>query len=152
MFTSRFRFDEDNFAVRRMELEGRATVDRWNFTVLYGNYDAQPDIGFLTRREGILGTATYKVTQNWSLLGGARYDMDAARFDQYRIGLGYIDDCFAITVNYISDHTYSGNPQIDHKVLLQISLRTLGSTQYQHNVGNSANSSTTNNSAGLGLN
>ena len=146
MFTSRFRFDEDNFAVRRMELEGRATVDRWNLTILYGNYDAQPEIGFLDRREGILGTAAYKVTQNWSLLGGARYDLDAARFDQYRVGLGYIDDCFAISVNYIADYTYSGNPQIDHKVLLQISLRTLGTTQYQHNLGNSGNSQTSNSS------
>ncbi|PWB60072.1 MAG: LPS-assembly protein LptD, partial [Bradyrhizobiaceae bacterium] len=141
MFTSRFRFDEDNLAVRRMELEGRASVDRWNFTMLYGNYDAQPEIGFLTRRQGVLGSANFKVTQNWSLLGAARYDVDASRFDQYRVGLGYIDDCFAVTVNYITDYTYSGNPQIDHKVLLQISLRTLGTTQYTTNVGSSSSNS-----------
>jgi LPS-assembly protein len=149
MFTSRFRFDEDNFAVRRMELEGRATLDRWTLTMMYGNYDAQPDIGFLTRRQGVLGAATLKVTQNWSLLGAARYDIDASRFDQYRVGLGYIDDCFAISVNYIADYTYSGNPQIDHKVLLQISLRTLGTTQYQTNLGNSSSSGTNNQNSSI---
>ena len=29
---------------------------------LYGNYDAQPELGFLSRREGILGSASLKVT------------------------------------------------------------------------------------------
>ena len=32
------------------------------FRVLYGNYDAQPQLGFLTRREGILGTASVKLS------------------------------------------------------------------------------------------
>ena len=45
--------------------------------MMYGNYAAQPEIGFLDRREGILGTARFKLTPNWVLLGAARYDLQA---------------------------------------------------------------------------
>ncbi|MGE3148671.1 MAG: LPS-assembly protein LptD [Pseudorhodoplanes sp.] len=133
-FTSRFRFDEQTFDVRRFEMEASANFDRWSATVLYGNYDAQPLLGFLTRREGILGTASLKLNQNWVLLGSARYDIDAEKFDQTRIGLGYIDDCLILALNYVTSYSYSGNPTADHRVMLQLSLRTLGGTSFSQGV------------------
>ena len=42
-FTSRFRFDENDFTLQRIELEATANFDRWTISVLYGNYAAQPD-------------------------------------------------------------------------------------------------------------
>ena len=51
--------------VHRFEAEGRAAFDRWSVSLLYGNYDAQPELGFLTRREGVLGTASVKLAANW---------------------------------------------------------------------------------------
>src|SRR5665811_1537010 len=72
-FTSRFRFDNDTFEIRRMELETAAIFDRWNLTLMYGDYAAQPDIGYLYRRRGILGTALYKIDANWVLRGAALY-------------------------------------------------------------------------------
>src|SRR5690606_22029581 len=38
-FTTRYRFDEQNFEMRRFELEGRANFDRLSLQALYGNYD-----------------------------------------------------------------------------------------------------------------
>ena len=109
-FTSRFRFDHDTFAVQRIELEASANFDRWNVGVLYGDYAAQPQIGFLDRRQGILGTGSVKLDANWVLLGAARYDINAGKFDQTRIGLGYIDDCLILASNYITNYSYgSGN-------------------------------------------
>jgi LPS-assembly protein len=127
-FTTRYRFDEHNFEMRRFELEGRANFDRWSLQALYGNYDKQPELGFLERREGILGGASYKVTENWAVIGAARYDLDAHKFDQTRFGVGYIDDCLILALNYITSYTYSGNPTKDHRLMLQLSLRTLGTT------------------------
>lgn len=127
-FTTRYRFDEQNFEMRRFELEGRANFDRLSLQALYGNYDKQPELGFLSRREGILGGVSYKVNQNWAVLAAARYDIDADKFDQTRLGLGYIDDCLILALNYITSYTYSGNPTKDHKLMLQLSLRTLGTT------------------------
>ena len=134
-FTTRYRFGEENFDVNRFELEGKANFDRLSLQALYGNYAAQPELGFLTRREGILGGVSYKMNQNWAVIANARYDLDADKFDQTRLGLGYVDDCLILALNYITSYTYSGNPTKDHRVMLQLGLRTLGTTQTSTGVG-----------------
>ena len=48
-FTSRFRFDEGDFTLQRTELETTANFGRWTTSVMYGNYAAQPALGFLER-------------------------------------------------------------------------------------------------------
>jgi LPS-assembly protein len=135
MFTSRFRFNNDTFQVQRTELEGRVSFDRWSGTLLYGSYAAQPEIGFLDRRQGILGTGQVKLDANWVLLGSARYDINAGKFDQTRVGVGYVDDCLILGLNYITNYTVSGNVQANHTVMLQLSLRTLGGTSVGQAVG-----------------
>ena len=66
-------------------------------------------MGFLDRRQGVLGTGQVKLDANWVLLGAARYDINAGKFDQTRVGLGYVDDCLILGLNYITNYTYSGN-------------------------------------------
>jgi LPS-assembly protein len=136
-FSSRFRFDKDGFVVRRTELETIANFDRWSINVLYGDYAAQPGIGILTRQQGILGTGSVKLDANWVLLGGARYDLEADKFDQTRVGLGYVDECLILAMNYVTNFTYSGNPNTNHAFMLQLSLRTIGGTTVSQNVGSS---------------
>ncbi len=130
-FTSRFRFDQADFTLQRLEIEGTATLDRWNVSVLYGDYSPQPQLGFLTRRDGVLTSGAYKVSENWVVNGGVRYDIEAGKLSQTRLGLGYIDDCFMMSFNYYTDYTYSGNVTTSQTYLLQISLRTIGGTGFQ---------------------
>ena len=75
MFTSRFRIGENDYTLRRTELEATANFGRWTTTFLYGDYAAQPEHRLPQRREGILGNARLKLTPNWVLLGAARYDL-----------------------------------------------------------------------------
>jgi len=147
-FISRVLLDQDSFRVRRVELEAKANFDRWQFQGLYGNYDAQPEIGFLTRRQGVTGQVTFKFTQNWSLLASARYDLEAHQINSHRIGLGYIDDCFAISVNYMTDYNYSGTTTTDQKVMVIINLRTIGGSSFSQGLNPTANGTSSN---GLGL-
>ena len=140
-FISRFRFDEETLEVRRLELESRVTFERWSLAMLYGNYDAQPEIGFLTRRQGVLTSGSAKLTQNWTLYAGVRYDIEVAQLNQTSFGLGYIDDCFGIRVTYTTDYGYTATPtgkppDPTHTVMLQISLRTLGTTKFSQRLDN----------------
>ncbi|NVO17688.1 MAG: LPS-assembly protein LptD [Rhodoplanes sp.] len=123
---SRYRFDEQDFTLQRLEVEGRASFDRWNVSMMYGNYAAQPELGFLERREGVLGSGSVKLDANWVINGAARYDIQNNKFSQTRIGFGYMDDCFLIGLNYITDYTYSNNVSTNHTVMLQVGLRTIG--------------------------
>jgi LPS-assembly protein len=127
-FTSRFRFAESDFTLQRTELETAANFGRWTTALMYGDYAAQPEIGFLTRRQGILGNARLKLTPNWVLLGAARYDLEARQVSQTQAGIGYIDDCLILAVNYITDYAYSGSLSTNHTFMMQLSLRTLGGT------------------------
>ncbi len=134
-FTSRFRFDHDTFSSQRTEFEAAAQFDRWNVSLLYGDYAAQPEIGILNRQQGILGTGSVKLDANWVLLGGARYDINAGGFDQTRVGLGYIGDCLILALNYITNYSYgSGTPVLNHTIMLQLNLRTLGGTSVSQGV------------------
>jgi LPS-assembly protein len=125
-FTSRFRMSENDFTLQRTELETSAAFGRWTTSIMYGNYAAQPQLGFLERREGVLGSARFKVNPNWVLLGAARYDLQAAQVSQTQIGVGYIDDCLILALNYITDYAYSGSVSVNHTYMMQVSLRTLG--------------------------
>jgi LPS-assembly protein len=115
------------FTPERLEFEGRANFDRWTLQLLYGDYAAQPDIGFLTPRQEILTGASVKLTQNWILLGSVRYDIAAHQFDTTRVGVGYVDDCLLLAFNYFTSFTYTGTtPTPNNTFMLQLSLRTLG--------------------------
>jgi len=136
-FTSRFRFDNDTFEVKRTELEAAANFNRWTVSVLYGDYAAQPELGFLDRRQGVLGSASYKIDANWLLRGSALYDVRNNNFAQNMLGIGYVDDCFILGLNYITNYSYgTGAPVLNHTIMLQLSLRTLGTTSVSTSVGN----------------
>ncbi len=137
-FISRFRFANDRFTTQRLELETRANFDRWSGSLLYGDYAAQPLLGILDRQQGVLGTGQVKLDANWVLLGAARYDINAGKFDQTRVGVGYVDDCLILGLNYITNYTYSGNVAANHTIMLQLSLRTLGGTSVSQGVGRSS--------------
>jgi len=139
-FSVRGRFDEQTWNVERFEAEGRANFDRWSVSMIYGNYAPQPELGYLTRREGILANASVKVASNWVVQGSARWDLEANKINQYVVGAGYVDDCFVLAANYVTSYSYSAGstpPVLSHAFMFQIGLRTL------------ANSTGTSSSAGI---
>ena len=142
-FTSRFRFDNAGMSVKRFELETATRFDRWTLSVTYGQYDAQPEIGYFSRRQGIAGTATVKLARNWNLLASARYDIDQGKMSGTALGVGYVDDCLILALNYLTQYNYIGGQQTDHLVMFQIALRTLGGVTSTQTVSGSGNSSST---------
>lgn len=137
--SSRFRFDEGNLSVQRSEYEASFNFERWTTTVMYGYYAPQPAIGFLDGREGITSTARFKVTPNWQTFGGVRYDLRANQLNETQIGMGYVDDCLILAVNYITEYRYNTNDNHNHTVMLQFSLRTIGGTSARQGLANLSN-------------
>jgi LPS-assembly protein len=130
-FSVRSRMDEATLNLNRFEAEGRATFDRWSVGLLYGNYAEQPALGYLTRREGLLGSASIKLAANWVVSGSARWDLEANKLNQYIIGAGYVDDCFVLAANYVTSYSYSAGttpPVLSHAFMVQIGLRTIATS------------------------
>ena len=137
-FSVRSRMDEDTLNINRFEAEGRAAFDRWSVSLMYGNYAAQPQLGYLTRREGLLGSASIKVASNWVVSGSARWDLEANKVNQYIVGAGYVDDCFVLAANYVTSYTYSAGttpPILSHAFMLQIGLRTIANSSASAGAG-----------------
>ncbi len=130
-FSVRTRLDEATLNINRFEAEGRAAFDRWSVSMMYGNYAAQPELGYLTRREGLLGSASLKVAANWVVTGSARWDLEANKINQYIVGAGYVDDCFVLAANYVTSYSYAAGatpPILNHSFMLQIGLRTIANS------------------------
>src|SRR5689334_21796806 len=130
-FSVRSRFDEQTWNVQRFEAEARANFDRWSVGLTYGNYAAQPELGYLTRREGLLANGSIKIAANWVATGAARWDLESNKLNTYTIGAGYVDDCFVLAANYVTSYSYSAGtapPVLGHAYMLQIGLRTLANT------------------------
>ena len=115
-FTTRFRFDEDDFTLQRFELE----ADR-EFRPL----DHLADVRQLCRPAAarVPGPARrhsrQRPAQAQPQLGAAgrgalRHRAD--KFNQTQIGIGYIDDCLIFALNYITDYAYSGSVSVNHTV------------------------------------
>ncbi len=148
-FSTRFRFDNNTFNVQRAELEATANFDRWSGRVLYGDYAAQPAIGFLNRRQGVLGSGTIKLDANWVLTGGALYDLEAKKIVQNQIGLGYVDDCVSLLVSYVTTYAYnSGSVTNNNMIMLSLTLRTIGTAATSTSVSSLTGANTP---LGLGL-
>ena len=78
-FSTRARFDENDFAMHRLETQ---LSTNWNpvlplaTSVTYGKYARQPELGYDHRREGLLTEARVNVTPRWSVAGSLLFDLD----------------------------------------------------------------------------
>jgi LPS-assembly protein len=98
---------------------------------MYGNYAAQPDLGYLVRREGVLASGSVKLAANWVATGAVRWDLVANNVNQYVVGAGYVDDCFVLAANYVTSYSYATPttpPVLSHAYMLQLGLRTIANT------------------------
>ncbi len=154
-FVTRGRFDQDDLSIKRFETGVTGSFGPWlpvTASVLYANYAAQPELGYQQRREGIAASAQLNLTANWHLSGSVLVDLDrylgssvvANTRDKfavsaYSFGLGYMDECTILSVNYVVTPQYisstSGEREANHSVLFRLELRTLGQASYRQSIG-----------------
>jgi LPS-assembly protein len=148
-FTSRFAFDQKTFTTKRLELEGRVNFDRWTAGLTYGRYEDEPAAGLLLPREGILPSATLKLSPNWQVTGSALYSLDTDRLNTVSVGIGYIDECIALNLLYSASYGYLGTIVPSKMVMLQFTLRTLGGSDLRQTVGGLGSNGSSNFFSGL---
>ncbi len=158
-FAARGRFDEESLALRRLEIQSSATFGRVSANVVYGRYDAQPDLGYFHRREGVMASSRVRLDDNWYVFGGMSLDL-AKHLAQQEIagvsgstaktgraalvgtalGAGYRDECTLVELVYSnsSRNAAEGTQDRVQTVMLRLELRTLGGTRFTQNLGNTA--------------
>lgn len=144
-FTLRGRFDPQGMESRRFEAETNAQFGRVGTSLIYANYDAQPDAGILTRREGVGASASYAFDSHWSLSGGALYSLSRYLTDptaphdylaSYSTAATYHDECTDFSVQFIGkDPLATGTTDSGQTIFFRLSLRTLGTMETKSSTG-----------------
>jgi LPS-assembly protein len=135
-FTARARFDKDDWAVRRLEVQGTTNWERLTLATTYAQYEAQPLVGYLEQRHGVLESGSFRLTDNWTLNAASRYDFTNERLDYYSLGLGYVDECFTMAAAYVTDLSQISSQRAVHKFVFKVNLRTMGGNGFQKtNIG-----------------
>ena len=157
-FIAKGRFDPDNLHMRRFDMTGSGTLGPVVASLQYASYQAQPDIGYYKRREGVSTSLKYKLDQNYFLSSSVIFDLSRHLYNStpdigghagilslagLGLGLGYTDDCTTFSVNYASVYTEKAGttagivtaPVRNQTLMFQLQLRTLGDTRFQSSLG-----------------
>lgn len=124
-FAARGRFDKDNLAVKRGEVEASHTGQIVQASVKYAYITKQPDYGFADNRQEISLSGSTRFKENWRVFGSGTYDIVSDTLVRAQSGLAYDDECFTYSMAYIQTRS-PGQDKISHSVGFNISFRTLG--------------------------
>jgi LPS-assembly protein len=125
-FIARGRLDDTDLDVNRAELNALGAYGDSVVSLGYAYIRESPSAGIFDTRQEISGSAALEVVDNWSALGGLIYDIENDSAVSRSLGLGYADDCFAISAVYTETLDSYTDLSADRQVFVRINLRTLG--------------------------
>ncbi|MBV1702382.1 MAG: LPS-assembly protein LptD [Hyphomicrobiales bacterium] len=156
-FVAKGRFDHTNFTMHRLDLAANGKWGNLTAGVQYARYMAQPAIGFNQRREGLALDGKYIFAKDYYVKGNIAFDLsryldnglqniNVNRFSvaAATVGVGFDNDCttFGVQLNtQYTDPTTSSRAR-NTTVLMELKLKTLGSSSVQTSLGTQQVSST----------
>lgn len=134
---SQSRFDETDFALAREDLGIALRLGPASLGAVYTYTQDNTILGITGKaQQDITGSLTLALTNNWSLTGSVRYDLDDSRLLTDTLQLKYSDECFMISAIYTE--TYINDPARylipDRTVMFRMAWKYLGEYKYATNV------------------
>lgn len=125
-FTDRLDFDRGNGSVRRHEIYVTGTYARSSLQVAYVQLPAEALSLGLPSREQINAQADINFYQNWQVFTAIERDLLAGQMLDTEYGLGYEDECLAISIAYRRKYTFDAIQGVppSTSVILRFSLKT----------------------------
>jgi LPS-assembly protein len=130
------RFDEKDWSLRRQDTALQASYGPIFGSIAYTFAHFDPQVSAPTavdNQQDILASLGLKLTNNWTIGGTVRYDIDARERIQDQFTLKYADECFVLTASYTE--TFIENAALDLRpdrtVMLRFELKHLGEFNYK---------------------
>ncbi|MCB1418944.1 MAG: LPS-assembly protein LptD [Notoacmeibacter sp.] len=120
------RLDEKDFRLRRLQADLGYTSKFGDATLRYTDIQAQPKYGFTRDRKEVAGSLKINVTEDWSVFGGAAYDLVSGTLVRDSIGFAYDDECFTFQFSYGHKRQTTGKKKVSEQFGLYLSFRTIG--------------------------
>lgn len=118
----RLRFDQAAFSPRRQEFNTILNLDPVLLQLDYLNLNADP---FLGDRQEIFTYGTLALDQNWSIMAGARRDLENNKMINALGGLQYQDECFTLFANFARNFIIDRDVQPGTSFVLRLQLKNL---------------------------
>lgn len=126
--TDRIDFDHSSGALNRHEVYVTGSYGRSSLQVSYVQLPPETVALGLPKREEVNMQGDLNFYQNWQAFAAIRRDLLAGEFLDSEYGLGYEDDCLAISLAYRRKYTFDttlGVPP-STSVILRLNLKTTG--------------------------
>ena len=130
--TDRIVVDRGNGSIRRHGIYVTGTYNRSSLQMSYVQLPPQAVNLGLGSREELNIQSDLNIYQNWQVFAAGRRDMLANRFLDVEYGLGYEDECLAVSLAYRRKYTFDAIQGVppSTSVILRFSLKT-GETPIQ---------------------
>ncbi len=125
-FTDRLDFDRSNGTLERHEIYVTGTYDRSSLQIAYVQLPAQALTLGLPTREQINVQGDINFYDNWQAFAAVERDLLAGQMLDTEYGLGYEDECLAISLAYRRKYTFDAIQGVppSTSVILRFSLKT----------------------------
>ena len=128
-FSAQSRFDESTWDIQRTDLGTFARYGPAQLRVNYADVIGEPGLAQDEPREEIVTAGVLALTEDWSLLGNLRYDLETSQTITDGVGLRYQDDCFLLDVTYQRSFIQDQDIAPDQRFLVNFALKYLGTYQ-----------------------
>jgi LPS-assembly protein len=129
-FSAQSRFDEATFDIKRTDLSSWANYGPARVKVNYADVAGEPGLAAGEARQEVVTAGVLSITDDWSLLGNFRYDIETDQTITDGLGLRYQDDCFLMDVTYQRSFIRDQDIQPDERFLVNLTLKYLGSYKF----------------------
>ena len=122
---NRFRFDNTDGSIQRAESTAQFRISRFRGNVSYVRLNEENVANNLVRREELTARGRMRLTNNWSVGGAWRLDLDGNQTIRQDFSLNYEDECSTFGVTYRRDRTRANNLEPDNAFLVTFTLKSL---------------------------
>jgi LPS-assembly protein len=154
VFTGRGRFDNEDFGVKRVELQATGTFMGLTTSLMFAHYAAQPLLGYYIHQKGVTASAKYEITKNWYISSAVTMDLSRHATERFyqtygsqvsntigsvaalSLGAGYQDECTTFAFTYSNSGKLAladGTKERVQTFMVRLELRTLGGAKYSYN-------------------
>lgn len=125
------RFDRQNFDLERADTSVSYSTPRFSGELIYTQIDAQPEYGSAEDTELLRSRTSFRINENWSVMGAATWDLVEEKVVRRGIGFSYLDECTIFSIAY--EDKPASTQANDWSISARLSFRTLGDV----NIGSS---------------
>ncbi len=128
------RLDEDDLAIRRADVASAVNYGPLAAQVAYSYVFNDPELGLPgDENQDVSGLLGLRLTDQWSVTGAMRFDIDSGQRLTDSIQIQYLDDCFMLSATYNETFIVDAQREIepDRTLMFRVEYKYLGGLNYK---------------------